>query len=331
MAAIDQYIERIPNTELQEQIREEVDRLTKKKRFGLVYENHLPDNVLMPEVTIRRGTKVALRGNTPNDVYEVQDIEKDNAVCRNLASLEDKTFLLDDLVAVAQRGDVIYPYLKPMDSVENAPDSDLWHTLIEADNYHALQTLAYLYPGMVDCIYIDPPYNKPDSHDWKYNCDYVDGTDAYRHSKWLSMMEARLKIAKKLLNPNDSVLIVTIDELEYHHLGCLLEQMFPEARIQMVSTLVNPKGVTRNGFRRADEYIYVVMIGTASPCPLDLGIEWSPSAIKSKHEGKNNIAKLGWTSMMRRGSHSSRQERMGLYYAIYVDPVSKNNPLAELI
>ena len=276
MAAIDQYIERIPNTELQEQIREEVDRLTKKKRFGLVYENHLPDNVLMPEVTIRRGTKVALRGNTPNDVYEVQDIEKDNAVCRNLASLEDKTFLLDDLVAVAQRGDVIYPYLKPMDSVENAPDSDLWHTLIEADNYHALQTLAYLYPGMVDCIYIDPPYNKPDSHDWKYNCDYVDGTDAYRHSKWLSMMEARLKIAKKLLNPNDSVLIVTIDELEYHHLGCLLEQMFPEARIQMVSTLVNPKGVTRNGFRRADEYIYVVTAVPFRNLPIRIGSLCSP-------------------------------------------------------
>lgn len=64
MAAIDQYIERIPNHELQEQIREEVARLTKKKRFGLVYENHLPDNVIMPEVTIRRGTKVTLRGNT---------------------------------------------------------------------------------------------------------------------------------------------------------------------------------------------------------------------------------------------------------------------------
>ena len=324
MAAIDQYIERIPNTELQEQIREEVARLTKKKRFGLVYENHLPDNVIMPEVTIRRGTKVALRGKTPNDVYEVQDIENNNAMCRNLASLEDKTFLLEDLVAVAQLGDVIYPYLKPMDSVENAPESDLWHTLIEADNYHALQTLTYLYPGMVDCIYIDPPYNKPDSHDWKYNCDYVDGTDAYRHSKWLSMMEARLKIAKKLLNPNDSVLIVTIDELEYHHLGCLLEQMFPEARIQMVSTLVNPKGVTRNGFRRADEYIFFVMIGTASPCPLDLGIEWSPSAIKSKQTKEKNMLELGWTSMMRRGSHSSRQERMGLYYAIYVAPTSKN-------
>lgn len=94
MAAIDQYIERIPNHELQEQIKDEVARLTKKKLFGLVYENHLPDNVIMPEVTIRRGTKVTLRGNTPNDVYEVQEFEGDNAVCRHLVSFADKIFRL---------------------------------------------------------------------------------------------------------------------------------------------------------------------------------------------------------------------------------------------
>lgn len=318
MAAIDQYIERIPNTELQEQIREEVGRLTKKKRFGLVYENHLPDNVLMPEVTIRRGTKVALRGYTPNDVYVVQDIEKDNAVCRNLASLEDKTFLLDDLVAVAQRGDVIYPYLKPMDSVENAPDSDLWHTLIEADNYHALQTLAYLYPGMVDCIYIDPPYNKPDSHDWKYNCDYVDGTDAYRHSKWLSMMEARLKIAKKLLNPNDSVLIVTIDELEYHHLGCLLEQMFPEARIQMVSSVINPAGVSiKDGFSRTNEFLYFVKLGDSAPSPLILGKDWRGN-IKGGYKDK-----LRWNGLQRSGTSILRTDRYNMFYPIYLSKDGK--------
>lgn len=318
MAAIDQYIERIPNTELQEQIREEVARLTKKKRFGLVYENHLPDNVLMPEVTIRRGTKVALRGNTPNDVYEVQDIEKDNAVCRNLASLEDKTFLLDDLVAVALCGDVIYPYLKPMDSVENAPDSDLWHTLIEADNYHALQTLAYLYPGMVDCIYIDPPYNKPDSHDWKYNCDYVDGTDAYRHSKWLSMMEARLKIAKKLLNPNDSVLIVTIDELEYHHLGCLLEQMFPEARIQMVSSVINPAGVSiKDGFSRTNEFLYFVKLGDSAPSPLILGKDWRGN-IKGGYKDK-----LRWNGLQRSGTSILRTDRYNMFYPIYLSKDGK--------
>lgn len=313
MAAIDQYIERIPNTELQEQIREEVARLTKKKRFGLVYENHLPDNVLMPEVTIHRGTKVALRGNTPNDVYEVQDIEKDNAVCRNLASLEDKTFLLDDLVAVAQRGDVIYPYLKPMDSVENAPDSDLWHTLIEADNYHALQTLTYLYPGMVDCIYIDPPYNKPDSHDWKYNCDYVDGTDAYRHSKWLSMMEARLKIAKKLLNPNDSVLIVTIDELEYHHLGCLLEQMFPEARIQMVTSVISAKGVVRTGqFSRVEEYVYIVELGDSNLTQFEVNM--LDAEIK-----KESNREIEWLGFRRRAPQAKRESRPNQFYPIFVD------------
>lgn len=315
MAAIDQYIERIPNTELQEQIREEVARLTKKKRFGLVYESHLPDNVLMPEVTIRRGTKVALRGNTPNDVYEVQDIEKDNAVCRNLASLEDKTFLLDDLVAVALRGDVIYPYLKPMDSVENAPDSDLWHTLIEADNYHALQTLAYLYPGMVDCIYIDPPYNKPDSHDWKYNCDYVDGTDAYRHSKWLSMMEARLKIAKKLLNPNGSVLLVTIDELEYNHLGCLLEQMFPEAQIQMVTTVISGKGVSRTGqFSRVEEYIYTVTLGKMPVLLLEKTMLLDSERINSK--SANAIDFLGFR---RRNKGNFRTSRPNQFYPVVVN------------
>lgn len=318
MAAIDQYIERIPNTELQEQIREEVARLTKKKRFGLVYENHLPDNVIMPEVRIRRGTKVALRGNTPNDVYEVQDIEKDNAVCRNLASMEDKTFLLDDLVAVAQRGDVIYPYLKPMDSVENAPDSDLWHTLIEADNYHALQALAYLYPGMVDCIYIDPPYNKPNSHDWKYNCDYVDGTDAYRHSKWLSMMEARLKIAKKLLNPNDSVLIVTIDELEYHHLGCLLEQMFPEARIQMVSSVINPAGVSiKDGFSRTNEFLFFVKFGISSPSPLILEKDWRGNIMGGYKD------KLRWNGLQRSGTNARRVDRPNLFYPLYISKDGK--------
>mgnify|MGYP000909445268 CR=1 FL=1 len=80
-----------------------------------------------------------------------------------------------------------------------------------------MQLLEYLYAGKVDCIYIDPPYNTG-AKDWKYNNDYVDGNDAYRHSKWLSFMQRRLKLAKKLLNPADSVLIVTIDEKEYLHL-----------------------------------------------------------------------------------------------------------------
>lgn len=85
---------------------------------------------------------------------------------------------------------------------------------------------------------IDPPYNTG-ARDWKYNNDYVDGSDAYRHSKWLSFMEKRLKLAKKLLNPKDAALIVTIDEKTYLHLGCLLEEHFSEANIQMVNTKIS--------------------------------------------------------------------------------------------
>lgn len=320
MAAIDQYIERIQNLELKEQLKAEITRLTKKKRFGLVYENHLPDNVLMHEVTIRRGTKVVLRNAKPNDIYEVQSIEDGDvcmATCRHLNTFEDKVFPITDLVAIAQCGDVIYPYLKPMDSVQNAPDSNLWHTLIEADNYHALQTLAYLYPGMVDCIYIDPPYNKPDSHDWKYNCDYVDGTDAYRHSKWLSMMEARLKIAKKLLNPKGSVLIITIDELEYNHLGCLLEQMFPEGTIQMVTSVISGKGVSRDGqFSRVEEYIYCVTFGDMPVLLLNKTMLNDTEEITKK---QNAIDFLGFR---RRNKGNFRTSRPHQFYPIFVDNIT---------
>lgn len=313
MAAIEQYIERIADKGLQEQIRLEVERLMKKKRFGLVYENHLPDNVVMPEVTIRRGTKVALRDQTPNDVYEVQSLTDTEAICIHLSTLEEKTLPLSDLVAVGQRGDVIYPYLKQMDSVQNAPDSDLWHALIEADNYHALQLLAYLYPGKFDCIYIDPPYNKPDSHDWKYNCDYVDGSDSYRHSKWLSMMEARLKIAKKLLNPDDSVLIVTIDELEYHHLGCLLEQLFPDARIQMVTSVVNPKGSRRdNEFSRCEEYIFIVFFGNAAISSVGKDMLRSD---EKRMDGSIRLRAL----LRSAGNHGTRKDRPNLFYPLLFD------------
>ena len=81
-------------------------------------------------------------------------------------------------------------------------------------------------------------------------------------------MERRLLLAKELLNPDDSVLIVTIDEKEYLRLGLLLEQMFPEAQIQMVSIVINPQGVARAGeFSRVDEYIFFVLRWAAQLSP----------------------------------------------------------------
>ena len=189
-----------------------------------MFEEHQPECTPLYEMPITVGKNVALKSGRIDDVYTVIAINGSKALCVNTVTKEQMETELDELVVSAQFGEPIYPYLKPIDSVCNASDSDLWHTLIEADNYHALQLLEYLYAGKVDCIYIDPPYNTG-AKDWKYNNDYVDGADSYRHSKWLSMMQKRLKLAKKLLNPQDSVLIVTIDEKEYLHLGCLLEEI----------------------------------------------------------------------------------------------------------
>ena len=263
MAALDDLISQIPDESLRERIRAEMKRANRQKKFGLVFEEHLPEATPLYDIPVKRGSVVATKDGQVTDIYYVEKIEDGQAACFHKATKERVVLPVDALVCVAQFGEPIYPYLQPLDTVCNAPDSDLWHTLIEADNYHALQLLEYLYAGKVDCIYIDPPYNTG-AKDWKYNNDYVDGNDAYRHSKWLSMMQKRLRLAKKLLNPKDSVLIVTIDEKEYLHLGCLLEELYPEAEIQMITDIINPRGTNRTSeFSRVEEYVFICRFGAA--------------------------------------------------------------------
>ena len=191
MAAIDDLISQISDESLRERIRAEIKRANKQKKFGLVYEEHLPESTPLYDVPVKKGSIVAKKDGEITDLLYVESITDGVATCISKTTKERAVYPISTLVSVAQFGEPIYPYLKPIDTVCNAPDSDLWHTLIEADNYHALQLLAYLYAGKVDCIYIDPPYNTG-ARDWKYNNDYVDGADSYRHSKWLSMMEKRL-------------------------------------------------------------------------------------------------------------------------------------------
>lgn len=315
MSALTDLIGQIENPELRARIQAEVERTTKQKKFGLVFEEHLPESTPLYDVPVKVGGFVStkIKGEGGYALMKVLSIENGEARCVTQANVES-THKVEDLVTVAPFGEPIYPYLKPLDSICNAPDSDLWHTLIEADNYHALQLLEYLYAGKVDCIYIDPPYNTG-ARDWKYNNDYVDGADSYRHSKWLSMMQKRLKIAKKLLNPADSVLIITIDEKEYLHLGCLLEEMFPEANIQMISSIINPGGVPRSGqFYRTNEFIYFVMLGDAQPAALNLPEDWFPG----KGKGYAAQGKVRWRTLRRDGAHNTRPERPKSFYPIYI-------------
>lgn len=330
MAALNELIQKVENPELRAQLQAAADKLIKQKKFGLVFEEHLPECTPLYDIPVRKGAKVSVRNGKANETFTVLKIEDGIATCLPKNSKEAVQFAVTDLVTTAELGDPIYPCLQPLGEVCNAPDSGLWHTLIEADNYHALQLLEYLYAGKVDCIYIDPPYNTG-AKDWKYNNDYVDGNDEYRHSKWLSMMQKRLEIAKRLLNPNDSVLIVTIDEKEYLHLGCLLEEMFPFARIQMVDSIINRKGVSHKGtqksddgrleitqFSRVSEYIFFVMLGNASMAKSECNMLDSQRYEFSGTEVNQNVQ---WLSMLRRGAASRRADKPKHFYPIFVNPI----------
>ena len=312
MSVISDLIEKVNDPDLRARLSEEVSRMQKQKKFGLVFEEHLPEATPLYDAAISVGALVSLKDKEFKEFFRVKQMKGETLICEREDDSRERVELdKSEAVAVAMFGQPIYPCLKPMDAVKNAPDSDLWHTLIEADNYHALQLLVYLYGGMVDCIYIDPPYNTGDKS-WKYNNNYVDSSDSFRHSKWLSMMKKRLVLAKKLLNPKDSVLIVTIDEKEYIHLGSLLEEMFPEANIQMISILIAQKGVARgNSFYRVNEYVYFVQLGESSVQPLDLNEQWAL--------GKNDSAAakgIVWSQLRRSGTNDLRTDRPNLFYPI---------------
>lgn len=301
------------NPELARQLKKYV----KDHSYGLVFEHNLPEAVRLYTKTPAVGDTVNIlpeRGkkeNAENVVpWVVKYIDGDDAVIEHAG--ETKAVSVGDIVTLVSYRDVIYPGLREIDRIERGNPNDPYHMVINSENYHALEALAYCYPGKVDCIYIDPPYNSG-ARDWKYNNNYVDSSDRYRHSKWLAFMERRLKLAKQLLNPKDSVLIVTIDEKEYLRLGLLLEQMFPEAQQQMVSISISPSGAKReNLFSRADEYAYILLFG-------DAHVEHS--------SGDGNEREIRWFYLRRTDYASRRGTTKGgtaQFYPIYVDDKTKH-------
>ncbi len=299
----------------------EFKALSSRLPFGLNFERHSPEAVQLPLRPVRKGDKVRVlpaRGSTKKGdqrLWQVKAIHKAKNLADlellNAAEAETQAAALDDLVVVAEFRDTIYPGLVSTGKVERGGDKP-FHTVINGENYHALKALTFTHRGKVDAIYIDPPYNTG-AKDWKYNNDYVEGDDLYRHSKWLAMIERRLLIAKELLNPADSVLIVTIDEKEYLRLGLLLEQVFPETRIQMVSVVINPAGVTRPGaFARTDEYIFFVFVGKAIANPVPLGDDWRINP------NDKRTTKILWSMLVRTGTNARRADRPNLFYPIFV-------------
>ena len=173
--------------------------------------------------------------------------------------------------------------------------------LIEGDNYHALSVLNYTHKGKIDVIYIDPPFNTG-AKDWKYNNNYVDINDSYRHSKWLSMMSKRLQLAKNLLK-HDGVLICAIDDNEFHHLGALLEEIFFDFEIHCVTIVHNPRGIQGSNFSYTHEYAYFVF----------------RKGLKVIGARKIKAEDIDWRNLRDNGGGSLRTDARNCFYPIIVE------------
>lgn len=193
------------------------------------------------------------------------------------------------------------PVLKEVKGKEIKTDlSKPSNIFIEGDNYHALSVLNYTHQGKIDLIYIDPPYNTG-AKDWKYNNDYVDINDTYRHSKWLSMMNNRLRIAKRLLK-DDGVLICAIDENEINRLGLLLEEIFGNHELHCITIVHNPRGVQGKNFSYTHEYAYFSY----------------PVGIKVIGHRKIKDDDIDWRNLRDNGGESLRTDARNCFYPIIV-------------
>lgn len=330
MANINETISEV--AKLNPELARQIQKYVKDHSYGLVFEHNLPEAVRLYKKQPAVGDTVnilAPRGQKETEENSVPWCVKyiDNGIAYLEHDGEAKDVPLEDICVLVSYRDVIYPGLKEIDRVERGNPEDPYHMVINSENYHALEALTYAYAGKVDCIYIDPPYNKKDTKDWKYNCNYVDGNDQYKHSKWLAFMERRLKLAKQLLNPKDSMLIIAIDEVECARLSILLEQLFPASNIDMVTTVTNPRGKQRTGrFSRTEEYLFFVQNGNAT-------------IHQEEDMDATGVTNISWRTMrrsslnQRRGNHGYGAVGPNQFYPIYVNDKGKivdiGSPLPE--
>src|SRR6266496_1493736 len=308
MAKIEELVRQISDAKLRDEIAIEIKELKRQKRFGLVFEEHLPEMLRLPKAKIRLGNLVAHRNAPGNEVWRVIGINGKKAKCRQPVTPGKydqeiiKEFPLEELVLVVSFGEPIYPILTPIDRIQRGGPDKPWHILINADNYHALQLLLYSHERRVDLIYIDPPYNTG-ARDWKYNNDYVDRTDVWRHSKWLSMMKKRLGLAKRLL-AKDGVLVAAIDENEHASLKLLLSDLLRGYSLETVVVNHHPQGSGGDNVSFTHEYAIVCVP------------EGMHRIQGASFEGETE----DWGLIKAGAGHDySRSGRPRMFYAIHVD------------
>lgn len=292
-------------------LEKEITALTKRRSFGLVFERHQPEAVELPGQPIRRGSKVRVlppRGETAKGdsrLWRVESFTFDETGTQ-LAQLvenvtdepERRTASLDDLVVVAEFDDKIFPGLVETGRIERNGEKP-FHTVINAENHHALGMLTYTHRGKIDLIYIDPPYNT--GNEWIYNDKYVASSDDYRHSKWLAFMERRLRMASELLAPQGA-LCISIGSDEVHRLKLLVDQMFPHYTVQVIAVQVTAGGKATAGINTLNEFLICATTEDFLPGPTSF---------------TGGVSRTPWEGLVLAGF--DRTQRPNQAYPIFVD------------
>lgn len=303
LAHIDELVKKVADPQLRAALEQQVATLTSRKQFGLVFQEHSPESVRLPQQRIRTGDKVELRENKESATYHVLSTKASLDVA-TVVEVDDagetvgepQDILKSDLVVIKPFGDPVYPGLRQVGEAGSAKPGQPTHVVINGENFHALQALEYTHAGKVDLIYIDPPYNTG-AADWKYNDKYIDGNDSYRHSKWLSFMEKRLRIAKSLLKET-GVIVLAIDDNEHHRLRMLADQIFGEENFLANITW---QGSVKNDARfSAGGVDYMLVYALSRDTLVDADVKW-----REEKEGLEEILEAASRFWKESGHQSS--------------------------
>jgi len=190
------------------------------------------------------------------------------------------------------------------------------HVLIEGDNLHALTSLCFTHENKIDFIYIDPPYNTGNK-DFKYNDSFVDKEDSYRHSKWLSFISKRLRLAKRLLK-DTGIIFISIDDNEIAQLKLLCDEIFlQENFVAKLPTIMNLKGnQDQFGFAGTHEYSIVYAKNLTKAKFHEFNVD--DESMESWEQDEIGYYKKGAT-LIATGEDAPREKRPRMFYPILIN------------
>ena len=181
--------------------------------------------------------------------------------------------------------------------ITTLPEQD-YNFLLEGDNLHSLYLLEKTHRGRIDVIYIDPPYNTGKKGDFIYDDCMIDKNDSYRHSKWISFISERLKMAKRLLS-EQGIIFISIDDNEHSALKLLCDSILGEHNYITSLIWQKKKGGSNDSRHVATEHEYIIMYANNVDLLNNIFIEYDNDYV-SRYKEKDEIGRYFWDTFKRK-------------------------------